>query len=91
MPAWPTCLLLIPGIPDTHTHPLPQSNEEGLVLISEAIKSAGHEGKIKIAMDCAASEFYGVCVCWWGGGQLPAVVSACRRICCCLASQVEGS
>lgn len=35
-----------------------QSNEEGLVLISEALKASGHEGKVKIAMDCAASEFY---------------------------------
>lgn len=35
-----------------------QSNEEGCVLIVEAIKAAGHEGKISIAMDCAASEFY---------------------------------
>lgn len=35
-----------------------QSNEEGCVLITEAIKAAGHEGKIAIAMDCAASEFY---------------------------------
>ncbi|EFN53429.1 hypothetical protein CHLNCDRAFT_136652 [Chlorella variabilis] len=34
------------------------SNEEGLVLISEALKASGHEGKVKIAMDCAASEFY---------------------------------
>lgn len=24
----------------------------------EAIKQAGHEGKIKLALDCAASEFY---------------------------------
>jgi enolase len=27
-------------------------------LITEAIKAAGHEGKIDIAMDPAASEFY---------------------------------
>ena len=40
------------------THPPLQSNEEGLVLIDEAIKRSGHEGKIEIAMDCAASEFY---------------------------------
>ncbi|KAI7836164.1 hypothetical protein COHA_009931 [Chlorella ohadii] len=36
-----------------------QSNEEGLVLVSDAIKAAGYEGKVKIAMDCAATEFYG--------------------------------
>jgi hypothetical protein len=35
------------------------------VLISEAIKSAGHEGKVKIAMDCAASEFYGEPAAHW--------------------------
>ena len=35
-----------------------QNNEEGLVLITEAIEVAGYTGKIKIAMDCAASEFY---------------------------------
>ena len=28
------------------------------MLISEALKASGHEGKVKIAMDCAASEFY---------------------------------
>uniref|UniRef100_A0A0G4HXY0 phosphopyruvate hydratase n=1 Tax=Chromera velia CCMP2878 TaxID=1169474 RepID=A0A0G4HXY0_9ALVE len=33
-------------------------NEEGLDLLCEAIKMAGHEGKIKIGMDVAASEFY---------------------------------
>ena len=27
------------------------------MLISEALKASGHEGKVKIAMDCAASEF----------------------------------
>lgn len=48
-----------------------QSNEEGLVLISEALKAAGCEGKVKIAMDCAASEFYSECSTgaawrgWW--------------------------
>jgi enolase len=31
------------------------------VLVSEAIKAAGHEGKVKISMDCAASEFHGAC------------------------------
>ena len=31
------------------------------MLISEAIKEAGCEGKVKIAMDCAASEFYSEC------------------------------
>jgi len=35
-----------------------QSNEEGLVLVVEAIEKAGYTGKVKIAMDCAASEFY---------------------------------
>lgn len=29
------------------------------MLISEALKASGHEGKVKIAMDCAASEFHG--------------------------------
>ena len=31
------------------------------MLISEALKAAGCEGKVKIAMDCAASEFYSEC------------------------------
>lgn len=35
-----------------------QSPEEGLELLSQAIKQSGHEGKIKISMDVAASEFY---------------------------------
>ena len=35
-----------------------QDNEEGLVLVTEAIEAAGYTGKVKIAMDCAASEFY---------------------------------
>lgn len=35
-----------------------QNNEEGLILITEAIEAAGYTGKVKIAMDCAASEFY---------------------------------
>lgn len=34
------------------------SNEEAIQVIMEAIKQAGHEGKIKLALDCAASEFY---------------------------------
>lgn len=29
------------------------------MLVSDAIKAAGYEGKVKIAMDCAATEFYG--------------------------------
>ncbi|KAJ9452112.1 Enolase [Diplonema papillatum] len=32
--------------------------EEPLQLLVEAIKAAGYEGKIKICMDCAASEMY---------------------------------
>ncbi|KAG9395607.1 Enolase [Carpediemonas membranifera] len=32
--------------------------EEPLKLLVEAIKKAGHEGKVKICMDCAASEFF---------------------------------
>lgn len=35
-----------------------QSNEEGVLLVVEAIEKAGYTGKVKIAMDCAASEFY---------------------------------
>lgn len=35
-----------------------QSNKEGLELIKTAIEKAGYTGKIKIAMDVAASEFY---------------------------------
>merc|ERR1719398_264741 len=35
-----------------------QANEDGLVLIMEAIKKAGYEGKIVIGMDSAASEFF---------------------------------
>jgi enolase len=34
------------------------SNEEALQVIMQAITAAGHEGKIKLALDCAASEFY---------------------------------
>jgi len=33
-------------------------NKEGLLLIIDAIKAAGYEGKIKIGMDVAASEFH---------------------------------
>lgn len=32
--------------------------EESLELLSEAIKKAGYEGKIQIALDVALSEFY---------------------------------
>jgi len=35
-----------------------QDNKEGLELLKEAIKQAGYEGKIRIGMDVAASEFY---------------------------------
>ena len=35
-----------------------KDNETPLLLIEEAIRKAGYKGKIKIAMDCAASEFY---------------------------------
>lgn len=35
-----------------------KDNEEPLRLLTGAIKEAGYEGKIRIAMDCAASEFY---------------------------------
>lgn len=35
-----------------------QTPEEALDLIVDAIKAAGHEGKVKIAMDTASSEFY---------------------------------
>jgi hypothetical protein len=75
-----------------------QSNEEGLVLISEALKAAGCEGKVKIAMDCAASEFYSECCCWRTAGlysaplerrallpaALPILLPAALR-CLCLA------
>ncbi len=33
-----------------------QHNEEGLELLSLAIEKAGYTGKVKIGMDCAASE-----------------------------------
>jgi enolase len=35
-----------------------QNNEAALEIIMEAIKSSGHEGKIELALDAAASEFY---------------------------------
>lgn len=35
-----------------------KSNEEAFEVILEAIQRAGHEGKIKLAIDAAASEFY---------------------------------
>ncbi|KAG0748235.1 hypothetical protein G6F60_001498 [Rhizopus arrhizus] len=35
-----------------------QKNEEGLDLLVQAIEKAGYTGKVKIGMDCAASEFY---------------------------------
>ncbi|KAG0174658.1 hypothetical protein DFQ28_005253 [Apophysomyces sp. BC1034] len=35
-----------------------QDNAEGLDLLVAAIEKAGYTGKIKIGMDCAASEFY---------------------------------
>ncbi len=64
------------------------SNEEGVLLVVEAIEKAGYVGKVKIAMDCAASEFYDGesktydlafkskvgCVGWLGGGWVVWVV-----------------
>jgi len=35
-----------------------QNNREGLELLQVAIKKAGYEGKVKLGMDVAASEFY---------------------------------
>uniref|UniRef100_A0A7S4SGA4 phosphopyruvate hydratase n=1 Tax=Alexandrium monilatum TaxID=311494 RepID=A0A7S4SGA4_9DINO len=35
-----------------------QDNDEGLQCLIDAIADAGHSGKVKIAMDIAASEFY---------------------------------
>jgi len=35
-----------------------QTADDALDLIVEAINKAGYEGKVKIAMDCASSEFY---------------------------------
>ena len=34
------------------------SNEEALQVITQAIEKAGYTGKIKLALDVAASEFY---------------------------------
>jgi enolase len=36
-----------------------QDSHEGLDLLQHAIAKAGYTGKVKIGMDCAASEFYG--------------------------------
>merc|ERR1719159_212335 len=38
--------------------PSVQANEEALDVLMEAIKASGHEDKVKIATDVAASEFY---------------------------------
>merc|ERR1719359_922317 len=38
--------------------PSVQANEEALDVLMEAIKQSGHEAKVKIATDVAASEFY---------------------------------
>jgi len=35
-----------------------QDNEEGLQCLADAIQNAGHSGKVELAMDVAASEFY---------------------------------
>lgn len=35
-----------------------QDNREGLELLMEAIDKSGHAGKIQLAMDVAASEFF---------------------------------
>merc|ERR1719482_1661558 len=35
-----------------------QDNDEGLSALMDAIKDAGHDGKVKLAMDIAAAEFY---------------------------------
>ncbi|CAI4062994.1 hypothetical protein SKDZ_07G4950 [Saccharomyces kudriavzevii ZP591] len=35
-----------------------QTAEEALDLIVDAIKAAGHHGKVQIGLDCASSEFY---------------------------------
>jgi len=35
-----------------------QENDEGLLALMDAITDAGHAGRIKLAMDVAASEFY---------------------------------
>jgi enolase len=38
--------------------PQVQSNEEGLVVLQEAIAKAGYEGRMKMGMDVAASELH---------------------------------
>merc|ERR550514_1965468 len=38
--------------------PSVQANEEALDVLMEAIKQSGHEAKVKIGTDVAASEFY---------------------------------
>jgi enolase len=38
--------------------PAIQKNDEGLNLLMDAIEKAGYTGKVKLAMDVAASEFY---------------------------------
>eukprot|EP00932_Pfiesteria_piscicida_P017758 SRR837773.4633.p2 GENE.SRR837773.4633~~SRR837773.4633.p2 ORF type:complete len:156 (+),score=93.87 SRR837773.4633:42-470(+) len=38
--------------------PSVQDNDEALDVLMDAIKKSGHEGKIKIGTDVAASEFY---------------------------------
>merc|ERR1712178_618268 len=38
--------------------PSVQDNNEALDVLMDALKQSGHEGKIKIATDVAASEFY---------------------------------
>ena len=35
-----------------------ESVEERLALLMQAVKETGYEGKIKLALDCASSEFY---------------------------------
>ncbi|KAJ7447274.1 Enolase, C-terminal TIM barrel domain-containing protein [Mycena latifolia] len=44
--------------------------DESLELLSEAIKKAGYEGKIKIALDVASSEFYKEGNKWISGTEL---------------------
>merc|ERR1711866_34596 len=38
--------------------PSVQDNDEALDVLMDAIKKSGHEGKVKIGTDVAASEFY---------------------------------
>ena len=42
--------------------PFLSTPQDGLLLITEAIEKAGYTGKIKIGMDCAASEVSDVIV-----------------------------